>query len=57
MIVSWETFSEGLKFGKFGPGLFLKALDATPRNLSSNRSEGFKLTSFESFQQIKSLWR
>jgi hypothetical protein len=40
------------KTSKIAPCRFSKALGATPRHLSANRSKEFELTSFENFQDI-----
>jgi hypothetical protein len=46
-----------LKTSNIDPGWFSKDLDAAPRNLLSNRSEGFNSPLFKSFGQIEKLWR
>jgi hypothetical protein len=38
------------------PCRFSKALGATPRHLSSNRSKGFELIGLKSLRQIQKLW-
>jgi hypothetical protein len=49
------TYLPDFKTLEIAPCQFSKALNATLRLLLSNRSKGFELTGFKSFQQIQKL--
>jgi hypothetical protein len=52
---SLATYLLDFKTGKIASGRFSKALSATLRHLSPNRSKGFELPGFEKLWQIQKL--
>jgi hypothetical protein len=53
---SSATYLPDFKTGKIAYCRFSKTFGAARRHLSSNRSKGFEISSFESFQQTQKLW-